>query len=38
MFIRGVDPDKGPDFGIYKDIPDAMLVDVLLKELTLENK
>jgi exodeoxyribonuclease V beta subunit len=35
MFIRGVDPDKGPEFGIYKDIPDKTLVDALLKELIL---
>jgi exodeoxyribonuclease V beta subunit len=38
IFIRGVDPDKGPEFGIYKDIPDATLVDALLKELILEKK
>jgi len=36
IFIRGVDPDKGPEFGVYKDIPDATLVDALLKELILE--
>lgn len=35
IFIRGVDPAKGPEFGIYKDIPDATLVDALLKELIL---
>jgi len=35
IFIRGVDPDKGPEFGVYKDIPDATLVDALLKELIL---
>jgi exodeoxyribonuclease V beta subunit len=35
IFIRGVDPDKGPEFGIYKDIPDKTLVDALLKELIL---
>ena len=38
VFIRGVDPDKGPEFGIYKDIPDKTLVDALLKELILEEK
>jgi exodeoxyribonuclease V beta subunit len=35
IFIKGVDPDKGPEFGIYKDIPDKTLVDALLKELIL---
>jgi exodeoxyribonuclease V beta subunit len=35
IFIRGVDPDKGTEFGIYKDVPDATLVDALLKELIL---
>ena len=38
IFIRGVNPDKGPEFGIYKDIPDKTLVDALLKELILEEK
>jgi exodeoxyribonuclease V beta subunit len=33
IFIRGVDPDKGPEFGIFKDIPDKTLVDALLKAL-----
>jgi exodeoxyribonuclease V beta subunit len=36
IFIRGVDPDKSPDYGIFKDIPDKMLVDTLLKELLAE--
>ncbi len=34
IFIRGVDPDNGPEYGIYKDIPDASLVDALLTGLT----
>jgi len=38
IFIRGVDPDKGPEFGIYKDIPDKTLVDALLKELILNEQ
>ena len=38
IFIRGVDPDKGPEFGIYKDIPDKTLVDALLKELLLSEQ
>jgi exodeoxyribonuclease V beta subunit len=38
MFIRGVDPDKGPEFGIYKDIPEKTLVDALLTELILDKK
>ena len=29
VFLRGVDPDKGPEFGIYKDLPDKDLVDAL---------
>ncbi|MGD9232996.1 MAG: exodeoxyribonuclease V subunit beta [Desulfobacterales bacterium] len=38
IFIRGVDPDKGPEFGIYKDIPDKTLVDALLKALILNEQ
>jgi hypothetical protein len=33
-----VDPDKGPEFGIYKDIPEKTLVDALLTELILDEK
>ncbi len=32
VFLRGVDPDKGPDFGIYKDKVPAELVDELTRE------
>ena len=35
IFIRGVDPDKGPEFGIYNDIPDKTLVNALLKAMIL---
>ena len=35
IFIRGVAPDKGSEFGIYNDFPDKTLVDALLKELIL---
>lgn len=33
IFIRGVDPERGPEFGIYKDLPDTDLVNALLKRL-----
>ncbi|MBU0697929.1 MAG: exodeoxyribonuclease V subunit beta, partial [Proteobacteria bacterium] len=29
IFIRGVDPDFGPDFGIYKDLPAADTIAAL---------
>ncbi len=29
VFIRGVDPDKGPEFGIYKDLPPQDLIHAL---------
>jgi exodeoxyribonuclease V beta subunit len=29
LFIRGVDPEKGPAYGIYRDRPDAGLIDAL---------
>ena len=33
IFIRGVDPDKGRAFGIYKDLPSFNLIDALGKAL-----
>jgi len=33
IFIRGVDPDRGPEFGIYKDLPNTGLVRALLNAL-----
>jgi exodeoxyribonuclease V beta subunit len=33
IFIRGVDPDRGPEFGIYKDLPNTDLINALLKAL-----
>ena len=33
IFIRGVDPDQGPAFGIYKDLPSFELIDALGKAL-----
>jgi len=33
VFLRGVDPEKGPDFGIYRDKVPAHLVDELTREL-----
>ena len=29
IFIRGVDPEKGPTYGIYRDRPDAGLIEAL---------
>jgi exodeoxyribonuclease V beta subunit len=29
IFIRGVDPDGGPEYGIYFDLPDLGLIDAL---------
>ncbi|MBE9550523.1 MAG: exodeoxyribonuclease V subunit beta, partial [Proteobacteria bacterium] len=29
IFLRGVDPDKGPDFGIYRSRPDRRYIDRL---------
>jgi exodeoxyribonuclease V beta subunit len=31
LFLRGVDLDKGPEFGVYKDFPGKTLIDVLLR-------
>ncbi|MDD2391166.1 MAG: hypothetical protein PHP23_15755 [Desulfobacterales bacterium] len=31
MFIRGVDSRKGPDFGIYHEVPPAGLIEDLGK-------
>ena len=36
IFIRGVEPDRGPEFGIYKDIPDPDLINELGKLLIPE--
>ena len=33
VFLRGVEPEKGPDFGIYRDRVPAHLVDELTREL-----
>ena len=35
IFIRGVDPEKGPEFGVYKDFPGPDLIDALAKALIL---
>jgi exodeoxyribonuclease V beta subunit len=37
IFLRGVDPEKSTDFGIYKDLPDKDLVDALGKALLFLN-
>jgi exodeoxyribonuclease V beta subunit len=33
IFLRGVDPAAGPDFGIYRDLPSSELIASLKKEL-----
>jgi len=33
IFLRGVDPGKGPDFGVYKDRPSHELINILREEL-----
>ena len=36
IFLRGVDPEKGPDFGIFRDLPTPELIEALRKELIPE--
>jgi exodeoxyribonuclease V beta subunit len=33
IFVRGVDPETGPQFGIYRDLPKKGLIDGLCKNL-----
>jgi len=33
VFIRGVDPDRGPKFGVYKDFPRPDLINALARAL-----
>lgn len=33
IFIRGVDPDRGPQFGVYKDFPSPDLINILSRAL-----
>lgn len=33
IFLRGVEPEKGSDFGIYRDLPPPELINELRKEL-----
>ena len=33
VFLRGVDPDMGPDYGVYRDRPSEELVKKLCREL-----
>jgi exodeoxyribonuclease V beta subunit len=33
VFLRGVDPEKGPEFGIYRDKPRRDLIEALSREL-----
>ncbi len=37
IFIRGVDPDKGPEFGIYKDLPNPDLIHAMVKAFIKEH-
>ncbi len=36
IFLRGVDPEKGPDFGVFHDIPSPELIQDLRKVLIAE--
>jgi exodeoxyribonuclease V beta subunit len=33
LFIRGINPDYGPEFGIYKDFPNPELIHELARAL-----
>ena len=33
VFLRGVDPERGPEFGIYRDLPGKELIAALSREL-----
>ncbi len=33
VFLRGVDPEKGPEFGVYRDKPRRDLIEALNEEL-----
>jgi exodeoxyribonuclease V beta subunit len=33
IFLRGLDPEKGADYGIYKDLPSPELIDALREAL-----
>jgi exodeoxyribonuclease V beta subunit len=37
VFLRGVDPDRGPDYGIFRDRPSAGLVEALARELIADD-
>jgi exodeoxyribonuclease V beta subunit len=36
LFIRGIDPDRGPEFGIYRDFPRPELIKALARALIPE--
>ena len=38
IFLRGVDPKSGPDYGIYRGLPSPELIEVLRKELIPLNR
>ena len=33
IFLRGVDPDTGPQYGVYRDRPSVELIEILCEEL-----
>jgi len=33
VFLRGVNPDEGPEFGVYRDKPQRALIEALSGEL-----
>jgi exodeoxyribonuclease V beta subunit len=35
IFLRGVDPEKNSEYGVYTDLPDKDLVEALIKALVL---
>lgn len=35
LFLRGIDPEKGPDYGIYRDRPDEALIKELCSALIM---
>ena len=33
VFLRGVDPESGPEFGVFRDLPKKQLIDALCRNL-----
>lgn len=38
IFLRGVDPDWGPEYGIYRDRPSGELIEALCESLIVKDK